>query len=149
MNDAIMSSAFTNPSNAKILQQQKILEELQQQKKMLKQGGGGGGGSSSSVKPEPTTVGPSSSATGIGGVTGGISSALSSTAASPASAPATVSANSVASATELLSSNQRAAAALDAANKSSFGYFIPQDSSFGNLILPVIPRIAKREDVAK
>ena len=38
-----------------------------------------------------------------------------------------------------LSSNQRKA--LEEANKTSFGYFITQDSSFGNLILPVIPRI--------
>jgi len=34
--------------------------------------------------------------------------------------------------------------ALDSANKSSFGFFIPQDSSFGNIILPVIPRIQKK-----
>jgi hypothetical protein len=41
--------------------------------------------------------------------------------------------------THLLSSNQRSA--MEVANKTSFGFFIPQDSSFGNLILPVIPRI--------
>jgi len=34
--------------------------------------------------------------------------------------------------------------ALESANKSSFGFFIPQDSSFGNIILPVIPRIQKK-----
>jgi len=39
----------------------------------------------------------------------------------------------------LLSSNQRNA--LEQASKSSFGYFIAQDSSFGNTILPVIPRL--------
>ena len=39
-----------------------------------------------------------------------------------------------------ISSNQRQA--LDQANKTSYGYFIPQDSSFGNIILPVIPRIS-------
>lgn len=27
------------------------------------------------------------------------------------------------------------------ANVSSFGYFVPQDSHFGNSILPVLPRI--------
>ncbi|XP_037787397.1 SOSS complex subunit C homolog [Penaeus monodon] len=27
------------------------------------------------------------------------------------------------------------------ATSSSFGYFIPQDSSFGNFILPVLPRL--------
>jgi len=31
--------------------------------------------------------------------------------------------------------------ALESANKSSYGFFIPQDSDFGNIILPVIPRI--------
>jgi len=30
---------------------------------------------------------------------------------------------------------------LSQANVSSFGYFIPQDSHFGNSILPVLPRI--------
>lgn len=35
--------------------------------------------------------------------------------------------------------------ALQAANSSSFGYFIPQDSKFGNLILPVIPRIGTNQ----
>ena len=44
---------------------------------------------------------------------------------------------------QILSSNQRAA--MELASKSSFGYFIPQDSSFGNTILPVIPRLAKPE----
>jgi hypothetical protein len=34
--------------------------------------------------------------------------------------------------------------ALESANKNSFGYFIPQDSSFGNVILPVIPRLPKK-----
>ena len=42
----------------------------------------------------------------------------------------------------VLSNNQRAA--MEVATKSSFGYFVPQDSSFGNLILPVIPRINER-----
>lgn len=37
-----------------------------------------------------------------------------------------------------MSSVQRAA--LQQANAQSMGYFISQDSSFGNLILPVIPR---------
>jgi len=42
-----------------------------------------------------------------------------------------------------ITSGQRSA--LESANKSSFGYFIPQDSAFGNIILPVIPRYAKKE----
>lgn len=35
--------------------------------------------------------------------------------------------------------------ALQAATSSSFGYFIAQDSKFGNLILPVIPRIGTNQ----
>ena len=40
------------------------------------------------------------------------------------------------------SSNNQQRAAMEVASKSSFGFFIPQDSSFGNFILPVIPRIS-------
>lgn len=40
------------------------------------------------------------------------------------------------------SSNNQQRAAIEVATKSSFGFFIPQDSSFGNFILPVIPRIS-------
>ena len=35
--------------------------------------------------------------------------------------------------------------ALQQANNTSFGYFITQASSFGNLILPVIPRVGPNE----
>jgi len=34
--------------------------------------------------------------------------------------------------------------ALESANKSSYGFFIPQDSDFGNIILPVIPRVTTK-----
>ena len=40
---------------------------------------------------------------------------------------------------QMLNNNQRAA--IENANKSSFGFFISQASNFGNLILPVIPRL--------
>jgi len=36
--------------------------------------------------------------------------------------------------------NSLARATLTQAQSSSFGYFIPQDSQFGNTILPVLPR---------
>jgi len=36
--------------------------------------------------------------------------------------------------------------ALESANKTSFGNFITQDSSFGNIILPVIPRLQPKKD---
>lgn len=39
------------------------------------------------------------------------------------------------------SMNSLQRAALQTANTQSTGYFISQDSSFGNLILPVIPRL--------
>lgn len=41
-----------------------------------------------------------------------------------------------------LSSTQRSA--LNLAHTQSYGYYIPQDSSFGNLILPVLPRFDKK-----
>jgi len=34
--------------------------------------------------------------------------------------------------------------ALNQAHAQSYGYYIPQDSSFGNLILPVLPRFEKK-----
>jgi len=43
-----------------------------------------------------------------------------------------------------ITSGQRSA--LESANKTSFGYFITQDSSFGNIILPVIPRLQPRKE---
>jgi len=42
----------------------------------------------------------------------------------------------------MLSTSQRTA--LTFANSNSSGWFLPQDSSFGNLILPVIPRLEKK-----
>jgi hypothetical protein len=62
----------------------------------------------------------------------------------PSATPATATTNSSSHLTPTptlepsLNNNQRQA--LEVANKSAFGYFIPQDSNFGNLILPVIPR---------
>jgi len=34
--------------------------------------------------------------------------------------------------------------AVELANKTSLGYFIHQDSAFGNVILPVIPRLPQK-----
>ena len=50
-----------------------------------------------------------------------------------------ISNNQIVESPHMLNTTQKAA--MDMANKTSFGHFIPQDSSFGNLILPVIPRI--------
>jgi hypothetical protein len=53
--------------------------------------------------------------------------------------PLTPSSPAVVGDTGHITSGQRSA--LESANKTSFGFFIPQDSSFGNIILPVIPRL--------
>jgi len=69
----------------------------------------------------------------------GTSVGIAATAALP---PAT---NSTQGTTEgHITSGQRSA--LESANKTSFGYFITQDSSFGNVILPVIPRLQPKKD---
>jgi len=126
----------SNPSAAKIEQQRKILEELERQKKAL---GGGSAGSKSGANASGSAgaaPGGSSSSSNLSG-SGGASVASSSSGVSSAGSGASGSANT---AEQLqLSSNQRMA--MEQANKSSFGYFVPQDSLFGNLILPVIPRI--------
>lgn len=44
--------------------------------------------------------------------------------------------------------NARVVQALQAANTNSVGFFVPQDSSFGNLILPVLPRIPPPDQTA-
>ena len=109
--------AFSNPSSGKIDQQRKILEELERQKKMLqlKHGGDASSVSAPAAKTDPAIK----------------------------MEPGAKFASGTTDSPQILSSNQRAA--MEQASKSSFGYFIPQDSSFGNTILPVIPRIGKPE----
>jgi len=48
-----------------------------------------------------------------------------------------------------LTSSQRQSAAVDSATKTSLGYFIHQDSAFGNVILPVIPRLPPKPPTTK
>ena len=114
------SLAFNNPSSGKIDQQRKILEELEKQKRQLS----GGANASKSGSAPSTTASSTPTATPAAAAT---------PTPNPPPQP-TVNADNL-----LLSTTQRAA--LDQAAKSSFGYFIAQDSSFGNTILPVIPRI--------
>jgi len=109
-------NAFTNPSSGKIDQQRKILEELEKRKKQLNQGG------------QPT----SSSAVGMS-----VQNTLPNVNNSNNSG--TPNSTNPIESPHMLSTTQRQA--MEVANKTSFGNFIPQDSSFGNLILPVIPRI--------
>lgn len=135
MNMDVQGAAFTNPSSGKIDQQRKILEDLERQKKLLKAGGGISTASVGLPQVVPGAgVGLGLGAGGVGlqgpvGVVGGAGQA----AAGPDGH---------------ITSGQRTA--LEAANKNSFGFFIPQDSAFGNIILPVIPRIQpKNPAVAK
>lgn len=62
----------------------------------------------------------------------GVASSLNSASSS------SLSPNNANSETQSMSSNQRTA--LQTANQQSTGFFISQDSLFGNLILPVLPR---------
>jgi len=121
-------NAFTNPSAAKIDQQRKILEELEKRKKQLNQQSASG-----LVVSTTSSMNNSNSLTTAGNSSISATPSNSSTSSvSPASSVLTEGQHSG------LNNNQRAA--LEVATKSSFGYFIPQDSNFGNLILPVIPR---------
>lgn len=119
--------AFNNPSSGKIDQQRKILEELERQKKLLNK-----------------NANPGSAVPTAGNANAQQSGAPLLSAQAPAGAGAATSASASAldpssPNSPLLSANQRSA--LEQAAKTSFGYFIAQDSSFGNTILPVIPRI--------
>lgn len=129
--------AFTQPSAAKIEQQRKILEALEQQKKQMKTSSAGSNISetSSMLPTTPASTVASNMVTGnpappttVGGQT-----------TAPQSLPIASNIPDTLQSNQQMSSNQRKA--LEEANKTSFGFFIPQDSSFGNLILPVIPRI--------
>lgn len=106
-------NAFNNPSAGKIDQQRKILEELERRKKQINQQSSSSTGMSMTTNQMPNTNNTNNTG--------------SSNSTNPVESP------------HMLSSTQRSA--MEGANKTSFGYFIPQDSSFGNLILPVIPRI--------
>ena len=128
--------AFTNPSAAKIDQQRKILEELEKQKKQIKTSNSGSNISEASTMLPTLQVTSSTvaapniiSGTQTALMAGQMTTSPSLSSSMPDNAPSN----------QQLSSNQRKA--LEEANKTSFGYFITQDSSFGNLILPVIPRI--------
>ncbi|KAL5017021.1 hypothetical protein ScPMuIL_006610 [Solemya velum] len=93
----------------------KILEQLEEQKKRLRmQAHGVGGGTSQSAVQSPV---PAQNVV-------------------PSGLPMVVDAQN-----SHMTPAQRTA--LQHANANSFGYFITQDSSFGNLILPVLPRCEK------
>ena len=133
------TKAFTNPSAAKIEQQRKILEALEAQKKQIKTSNSGSNISEPGTMLPAAQIALSTAAPNIIPCT----NTLSTTVGGSMSTPQTLSVSSgmqdTTQSTQQLSSNQRKA--LEEANKTSFGFFITQDSSFGNLILPVIPRI--------
>ncbi|GFU37985.1 SOSS complex subunit C-like protein [Nephila pilipes] len=114
--------SFQPPSAKQEQQNRKVLEEVQLQKKklMLKQA------STVSMNNSPTSS------------TAPLSPNISATASSSAiPSPQTTSTPDY----HGLNKNQRTA--LQHAHANSFTSFIPQDSSFGNLILPVLPRFDK------
>ena len=131
--------AFSNPSAAKVEQQRKILEALERQKKLIKTSTTGSSSTAYDQSSLSNTVPVAASEP-----TNSISSLHSAPSLVGAMSTAPTTTNTLAlqdssQGTQQMNSNQRKA--LEEANKTSFGYFITQDSSFGNLILPVIPRI--------
>ncbi|CAG2183141.1 unnamed protein product [Oppiella nova] len=108
-----MKMSFQMPNQRQEQQRNKILEDLQKKQQLLKQQSISGQSSSApQMTPNTTSLTPTTGAT-------------------TATDTASTSSGS-------MTSTQRAA--LNHANNNSFGFFIPQDSSFGNLILPVLPR---------
>lgn len=112
--------SFQPPSAKQEQQNRKILEEVQLQKKklMLKQQASG------IVNNAPP-----------GAVAPVLSPTASTSTTIPAPQPATT--------TDYQGLNKNQRTALQHAHANSFASFIPQDSSFGNLILPVLPRFEK------
>lgn len=113
-------SSFQQP-NAKQEQNRKILEELQLKKKLMLKQQTTGTINSNPAAPVAPTLTPS-------------------VAPSSSTAPVPTPSNSSID-YQGLNKNQRTA--LQHAHANSFASFIPQDSSFGNLILPVMPRFDK------
>ena len=129
--------AFSNPSAAKVEQQRKILEALERQKKSMKSSTAGSSAYDQPSLSSTVTIPASEHTNAISSIQSapGVIGAMS-------SAPTTTNTSALQDSSQSpqqMNSNQRKA--LEEANKTSFGYFITQDSSFGNLILPVIPRI--------
>lgn len=102
-----------NPAPGQERQNRKILEILEEQKNRLRQQTSGPGSGMAATKDGPLAVIPSS----------------------------TLPLNSNSSDSQHMAAAQKAA--LQHAHANSVGYFITQDSAFGNLILPVLPRFEK------
>ncbi|XP_069126550.1 SOSS complex subunit C-like [Argopecten irradians] len=118
--------AFQPPGSGQEHKNRKILEQLEEQKKRLRMqthGGSGGGGGGGNGATSGATMGP------------GVASSVNQQASH-------LSNISMVMETQHMTPAQRAA--LQHANANSVGYFITQDSSFGNLILPVLPRFNEK-----
>lgn len=115
--------AFQPPPSGQAHQNRKILEQLEEQKKRMRMQGQTGVPltPNMSVPGLPTMPPPSQVPPGI-----------------PPSAPTPGVPQMILPDSQPMTPAQRTA--LQHANANSVGYFITQDSSFGNLILPVLPR---------
>ncbi|KAK7101067.1 SOSS complex subunit C homolog [Littorina saxatilis] len=109
----------------------KLLEQLEEQKKRLR-------GHIPPIPPGAASATPSTS--NVASSSSGIPPITAPPAASVPPPVATISTLPPDAAG--MTSQQRTA--LQYAHANSFGYFITQDSSFGNLILPVLPRYAEK-----
>ncbi|KAL8600699.1 hypothetical protein ACOMHN_057289 [Nucella lapillus] len=119
----------------------KLLEQLTEQKKRMTGGSGGhrGGG------PGPANAGPSAPSTSSASAhpaSGIVPGSGSPVQGPPQAPPAVLPMSAIPPDAAGMTSQQRTA--LQYAHANSVGYFIPQDSSFGNLILPVLPRYSEK-----
>ncbi|KAF8781781.1 SOSS complex subunit C-like [Argiope bruennichi] len=115
--------SFQPPSAKQEQQNRKVLEEVQLQKKklMLKQQA-----ANVSLNNTPTS-----------------STAPLSPSITPGSSSSSMSPMQTTAALDYQNLNKNQRTAMQHAHANSFANFIPQDSSFGNLILPVLPRFDK------
>ncbi|KAK2177711.1 hypothetical protein NP493_583g02005 [Ridgeia piscesae] len=105
--------AFQVPNSGQGRQNLKILEELEEQKKRLK------------LQTQTNNTAPA------------VPTPVRTTGANP---PVSTTQTSLAEPQHMTPAQR---AALQHAQANSVGYFVTQDSSFGNLILPVLPRFDK------
>jgi len=108
--------SIVNPTPVQERQNRKLLEQLEEEKKRLRM-------------KQAKTAGQSSSA-----------SSLPSAISGSAVLPATHLQGAVQEPQQMTAAQR---AALQHAHANSVGYFITQESAFGNLVLPVLPRFDK------
>ncbi|KAK6184261.1 hypothetical protein SNE40_006765 [Patella caerulea] len=119
--------AFQSMGSAQEGRNRNILEQLEEEKKRLRMQAHGGGSSSLNSNVSNSVSLPSTTAKA---------------APVPTSPVLSTSGSQLVVETQLMTPQQRAA--LQHAHVNSVGYFITQESSFGNLILPVLPRFIEK-----